>query len=189
MAWLAVSTAGQIVVILLLTFAVISLARQIGVLHERTAPASLERKTTTLNVGEVFPGMDVQTLAGEQISLGGTQARWLALLFVAADCPICRSVLPAYMDCLDRAGNIRGLWVGDGMGLATFERYAQENGLEPHAFVVSQELGLLLGIRALPAIAVFDNNSRILAQQVVNGPRQLGRVFDQLAIPSGENTT
>ncbi len=189
MTWLAVSTAGQIAGIALLALAVISLARQIGVLHERTAPASLERKTTTLKVGQEFSPMDVPTLAGEQISLGGIQTNWLALLFVAADCPICRSVLPAFTDCLDRAENIRGLWVGDGLQFATYEGYVQENGLDPDVFVVSQELGLLLGIRALPAIAVLDAESTLVAQQVVNGPRQLGRVFDQLASPNGENAT
>lgn len=189
MTWLAVSTAGQLVVILALAFVVISLARQIGVLHERTAPASLDRKVTMLAVGEVFPRLEVPTLAGGQILMGGEQTSWLALLFVAADCPICRSVLPAYVDCLDHTGNIHGLWVGDGLQAAGYDGYARENGLDPAAFVVSQELGLLLGIRALPAIAVLDTDSTLVAQQVVNGPRQLGRVFDQLAIPNGENAT
>ena len=41
----------------------------------------------------------------------------------------------------------------------------------------------------LPAIAVLDADSTLVAQQAVNGPRQLGRVFDQLAIPNGENAT
>ena len=41
MMWLAIATGVQFVILLGITLVVLSLARQIGILHERTAPASL----------------------------------------------------------------------------------------------------------------------------------------------------
>lgn len=183
MSWLAVSTVGQFVVIALLAVTVLSLARQIGILHERTGIASLVNKRLALDIGDVLPEMAIPTLAGEQITLGLAVSGWVALLFLAADCPICRSVLPAYQKCLNDAPTIQGYWVVDGMQLAATEEYSRSHGIAGEALLVSQELGLRFGIARLPAIAVLDADSRLVLQRGVNGPKHVVRLFRELEIP------
>ena len=185
MTWLAVSTVVQFAVIALLAVTFLSLARQIGVLHERTAPASLVRNTVTLRIGDIFPEMDVTTLAGGQITLGDPTSGWITLLFLAADCPICRSIMPAYRQCLNDAPKIQGYWVTDGLQRDETTSFSQSYDIDSDVLLVSQELGLRFGIAVLPAIAVLDSDSRVVLQNSVNTPRQVVRLFGRLAIPKG----
>ena len=53
--WLAVATVVQYLILGVLAVAVLSLARQIGILHERTAPAALVRSNQGVQVGEIVP--------------------------------------------------------------------------------------------------------------------------------------
>lgn len=183
MIWLAIATAVQLLVVLALAVVVLSLARQVGILHERTAPAALSRRVEPVRPGERLPALDVPTLSGESVSFGhaGADSRALtSLLFIAADCPICRSVLPAYHDLLEAHGDsVRGYWAGDGVPLEAFRNYAEAQGIDADRLVLSPELGLRLGVRAVPALAVIDAEQRLVTVDVVDGPTQLGRLFER----------
>lgn len=178
MMWLAIATGVQFVILLGITLVVLSLARQIGILHERTAPASLNRTVEHLHSGDRLPEIQVRTLSGTELVLGGTrvEAGPTALLFIAADCPICRSVLPAYHSSLVDAG-LNGYWVGDGVPLQAFESYASVHAIDPERLLLSQELGLRLGVRALPALALIDADQRLISLDVVNAPAEVQRLL------------
>ncbi|MCB1684646.1 MAG: hypothetical protein R3E82_07850 [Pseudomonadales bacterium] len=178
MSWLAVATGLQFLILIGLAVVVLSLARQIGILHERTAPASLARNQPHLHAGDRLPEITVPTLAGGKVSLGGGQTTesFTSLLFIAADCPICRSVLPAYQSALE-TGAVSAYWVGDGMPLAAFERYADEQGIDPERLLLSQELGLRLGVRALPALALLDAGQRLVSLDIIDGPAQIRKLM------------
>jgi len=178
MTWLAFATGLQFLILIGLAVVVLSLARQIGILHERTAPASLARNQPHLHAGDRLPEITAPTLAGGKISLGGNTSAetFTSLLFIAADCPICRSVLPAYQSALESAA-VSAYWVGDGMPLSAFERYADEQGIDPERLLLSQELGLRLGVRALPALALLDAEQRLVSLDIVDGPSQVRKLM------------
>lgn len=191
--WLIVTIALQFVLIGVLAVVVFSLARQIGILHERTAPAALVKDApAALEPGRILEAVNITNLSGEQLQMNGTAPQKSALLFISADCPICRSVLPAFARAVDdRTSDLRGFWVGDGLDADGFSRYAATHGIDPEQALLSQELGLKLGIRELPALVVLDSDNRLLLRQVLNGPTQLMEALAQvpLASPSGENST
>ncbi len=197
MIWLGVATAVQLLVLVALTVVVLSLARQVGILHERLSPAGMTRAREGIRVGEPLPGVELQTLEGDRPDLSRADgAERLALLFVAADCPICRSVLPAFEQALtdsasgSASGSIGGYWVSDGLQMADYDGYCDEHRIDPGRFIVSQDLGLILGIRQIPALVMLDRDRKLLAIEVLNGPKQVERLFSahQEATPSVENS-
>ena len=189
MIWLAIATVVQFIVLIGLTIVVLSLARQIGVLHERLSPAALSRNQQQLKIGEHLPFLELPTLGDTQVTFGPLPDErlaaadiepqgWVAMLFIAADCPICRSVLPAYSEALSSLpADTRGYWVGDGIQVDAYQAYADSHVIDVENFIVSQELGLLLGIRALPALVLVDPKGHLAAIELIDGPKQLRKIF------------
>ena len=161
-----------------LAVAVLSLARQVGILHERLSPAGMTRSRSEVEPGQALPEFELKALTGASVRLPGAAS---ALLFISADCPICRSVLPSFEHSVEAAG-VRGFWVADGMPGSDgqppdYAAYAADRGLDPERFVVSQALGLTLGVRQVPALVRLDSEGRLLSRDTVTGPRELERLF------------
>ena len=55
----------------LLTVAVLALARQVGVLNQRVAPAGALTPTRGPKMGELTEAVDAEDLAGRRVSIGG----------------------------------------------------------------------------------------------------------------------
>ncbi len=191
---LTIATALQIVVLLGLALVVLSLARQVGILHERLAPAGMTRSQSSIETGDVLPELDLTALTGNAVRFSGEPS---ALLFVSADCPICRSVLPVFEQALERSP-YRGYWIADGLPGTDGEppdyaAYAADRGLDPDRFLVSQTLGLTLGVRQIPALVLVDASGRLVSRETVSGPRELERRLAgaelQPATPMGEKST
>src|SRR3989442_10009943 len=82
--------------VVLLGCVVAALARQIGVLHERVAPAGALMVGKGPAVGEPAPVVRVEDLAGTVHDLGGPGAGGLStlLFFLSPTCPVCKTLLP-----------------------------------------------------------------------------------------------
>ena len=176
MTLLTIATAIQFIILIGLAVVVLSLARQVGILHERLTPAGMQR-SREVQVGEP---VSLQSAAG-LVSISGAPAeiagRNTALLFMSQECPICRSVLPAFEDAVADSG-FAAYWVADGMPGPTgqmpdYQRYADEQRLDPDRLLVSQELGLTLGVTQIPALVLIDTEQRLIVREVLNGPRQV----------------
>src|SRR5580698_11651122 len=101
-------------VVIVLALTVLALARQVGVLHERVAPAGALLSAAGPGVGEPSPRLEVHSLAGNSITVGGTLApgRALLLLFISQTCPICKKLIPIAMD-FAKSERLEVLFVGD----------------------------------------------------------------------------
>ncbi len=88
------------VVVICLSVAVLALARQVGVLHERVAPAGALISGSGPGVGEKSPRIEVHALAGNAITIGAALAtgKALLMLFVSQTCPICKKLIPIALD-------------------------------------------------------------------------------------------
>ena len=83
-------------VILGLGLALLALARQVGVLHIRVAPAGALATTGGPSVGSSTGAIATRTLDGKPITVGGHAhgLKLRLLLFVSAQCPLCKAVIP-----------------------------------------------------------------------------------------------
>lgn len=177
---LAISNVLLWVALIVLTVVVIALARQIGVLYERVAPAGALMVNAQLKVGMTAPGMDLETITGEPISIGAAteSGRSQLLFFLSPDCPVCSSFLP-----IIRAGaKSERTWLdvilasdGDDMD---HEEYISKNGLTGFPYVVSRSLGIAYGVAKLPYAVLVDAAGKIASMGIVNSREHLDSLFE-----------
>lgn len=71
--WIALTVLW--LVVMALAAAVLALARQIGVLHERLQPVGALALPKNLKVGDAAPALDLTTINGDPLHIGGAHAR------------------------------------------------------------------------------------------------------------------
>jgi methylamine dehydrogenase accessory protein MauD len=160
-------------VVIILAFTVLALARQIGVLHERVAPAGALVGGSGPGVGEPSPLLEVHALAGNAITVGGRLAagRALLMLFVSHTCPICKKLIPVAQD-FTKTERLEVLFVGDG-DLAEQQRLIAQFGIDAKRFVNSPQIGLTYRVDKLPYAVLLDNEGLISAKGLVNSREHL----------------
>ena len=82
------------ILVLILAVVVFALARQIGVLYERVAPAGALMINQQLKVGDAAPEIAVEALNGRKFTTGQVRGSAQLLFFLSPDCPICKTLLP-----------------------------------------------------------------------------------------------
>ena len=86
------------VLVLALTVMVLALARQIGVLNDRVAPAGALTPTGGPKIGETTNAVQVRDLSGTDVTIGGEGKDLTTLLmFVSPTCPVCKTLVPTAM--------------------------------------------------------------------------------------------
>lgn len=158
---------------------VAALARQVGILHERIAPAGALTLHQKVNVGEAMTPMDLCSLDGETVSIGGRRDGRAQLLFFASpDCPVCKSLLPVVKSAARaEAGWLDIVLAGDG-NEAAHRRMVMEQGLAGLPFVLSEGLGRALGVSKLPYAVLLDEEGRVASLGLVNSREHLESLFE-----------
>ena len=152
----------------LLTVAVLALARQVGVLSQRVAPAGALTPTTGPKVGELTDALEVDDLAGSRVTIGGTRTQRAALvLFISPTCPVCKALLPAAKS-LARSENLALVFASDGFDAARHRTFASDVGIDRHPYVISQELGLRYGVSRLPFAVLIGTDGVLRGRGLVN---------------------
>lgn len=178
---LLISQGVLVVVLLAFAVALLALARQIGVLHERLMPLDAQDEQAGLKVGRALPRMTLEGVGGPPVTVGERLApghRQL-LLFVAPDCPVCKRVLPSALD-LGESGRADLVVVGDGSPPELSELESRLiRGRAP--LTVAAELGLVLQVGRLPFAAVIDDRGVLTARGLVSNGTQLEALLQEAA--------
>jgi methylamine dehydrogenase accessory protein MauD len=169
--WIAVLALGAVV---------FALVRQIGVLHERVAPAGALLGLQGPRVGEAAPVIEVKDWRGEPRRLGGADAdgRSTLLFFLSPTCPVCKTLLPV-LDSVSRAEQrwLRVVFASDGPR-AEHERFVGEHDLDEGGYVLSTELGLAYQVGKLPYAVLIDAAGVIRAKGLVNTREHIESLFE-----------
>ena len=156
------------IVVILQGVAILALARQIGVLHDRVAPAGALMTAAGPGVGEQSPRLEVHALAGNAITVGGKLAagKALLMLFVSSTCPICKKLIPIAKN-FARSERLDVLFVGDADPVEQ-RKLIREFELDEHCFVNGPEVGMTYRIDKLPYAVLLDDAGMIAAKGLVN---------------------
>ena len=111
------------VLVVVLAVIVFALARQVGVLYERVAPAGALMINQQVNVGDAAPQIAMETLAGNSITTGAQEERGQLLFFLSPDCPICKSLLPVLKTLQNTVKHIDVALVSDGETIAEHQKF------------------------------------------------------------------
>lgn len=156
-----------------------ALARQVGILHERIAPAGALTLHQKVEVGEVASPMTLTTIEGAPIEIGGKrEGRSQLLFFASPDCPVCKTLLPVVRS----AANAEADWLdivvaGDGTK-AEYQRLRDNHGLDRVPMVLSEAVGRAFGVSKLPYAVLLDENGRVASLGLVNSREHLESLFE-----------
>lgn len=163
--------------LLVLGFVCIALARQIGVLHQRIAPAGALSLRQPLKLGDLTPQLSLPGLEGGVVQIGGVRdGRSQLLLFLSPDCAICDALLPAVRS----AQGAERTWLdivlaSDGdLGHAQF---VKAKNLTKFPYVVSEQLGRSYGVAKLPYAVLIDEAGKLVSSGLVNTREHLESLF------------
>lgn len=180
MSALALSNAVLWILVLVLAAVLLAVVRQLGVLHERIAPAGALMLNRGLKVGEAAPVVEVTDLEGHAHQIGAAQAggRSTLLLFVSPTCPVCKTLLPAVKSSRrDERAWMDVILASDG-DLKEQQEFVRGQGLQAIPYVVSAALGLAYQVSRLPFAALVDEGGILRARGLVNSREHLESLFE-----------
>ena len=179
---LLISNALLWLLVLVLAAVVAALVRQIGVLHERVAPAGALVGREGPRLGEAAPRLTVDDWNGRPVSLGGAAAdgRATLLLFVSPSCPVCKTMLEIADSLMRREqGRARLLLASDGPR-EEHEAFVREQGLAERGYLLSSELGLVYQVGKLPYAVLIDAAGVLRAKGLVNTREHVESLFEAM---------
>lgn len=161
------------IVILGLGIALLALARQVGVLHVRVAPAGALLTGKGPVVGEAAPVLDALTMEGATIAIGKALAkgRMQLLLFVSPSCPLCKDLIPIAKN-FARREKLDIVFVGDD---EAEEQRAMIARLEMQdlPFINSPIVGRTFHVDRLPHAVLIGDDGTLLSKGLVNSREHL----------------
>ena len=161
-----------------LTIAVLALARQVGVLNQRVAPAGALTPTTGPKIGELTEVLETDDLNGTRQRIGGPASERTALvLFISPTCPVCKALLPAARSLATRE-RLRLIFASDGFDSARHRTFSEDVGIQNYPYVVSQELGLRYGVSRLPFAVLIGADGVLLGRGLVNTREHLESLME-----------
>jgi methylamine dehydrogenase accessory protein MauD len=178
MDWLVASNIALWIGFIAMVLVNLALARQIGVLYERVAPAGALMMNQKLAVGAQAPELSLTALDGAMVRVGTTGDHSQLLFFLSPDCPVCNELTPA----LKSAARAEADWLqvvlaSDGED-QDHRRYIERKGLQAFPYVVSELLGKTYGVSKLPYAVLIDERGVIASMGIINSREHLDSLFE-----------
>lgn len=176
---LLVSNAILWVAVIALALVAVALARQVGILYERIAPAGALVIDRGPGVGTHAPLFELRDLLGRTVKLGGVRAddRDTVLLFVSPTCPMCKKLLPIARSIL-RSEEAAALVLASDGDEAEQRAFIERESLEAFPYVLSRELGMSYQVGKLPYAVLIDAEGVIRAKGLVNTREHFESLFE-----------
>jgi methylamine dehydrogenase accessory protein MauD len=159
------------IVVLGLGLALLALARQVGVLHVRLAPAGALLSGKGPVVGEPAPVLDAVTLDGASIAIGKPAGRNQLLLFVSPHCPLCKDLIPIARN-FAKTEKLDIVFVGDD-GASEQRAMIAQLDMGGLPFVNSSIVGRAFHVDRLPHAALIAADGTLLSKALVNSREHL----------------
>jgi methylamine dehydrogenase accessory protein MauD len=164
--------------LLVLAVVCIALARQVGVLHQRIAPAGALSLRQPLKLGELAPEMMLPGLDGAQVKIGGERGgRSQLLLFLSPSCAICETLLPAVRSAQGAERRWLDIVLASDGERDPHEAFVRDKGLTKFPYVVSEQLGRSYGVAKLPYAVLIDEAGKLSSTGLVNTREHLESLF------------
>jgi methylamine dehydrogenase accessory protein MauD len=170
------------IAVIALSVLVLALVRQIGVLHERVAPAGALMGSQGPRVGEAAPVMKINDWSGAPVTVGGAVAdgKSTLLFFLSPTCPVCKTLLPV-LDSVARSERswLRLVFASDGPR-AEHEAFVREHQLDERPYLLSTQLGLVYQVGKLPHAVLIDAAGVLRAKGLVNTREHIESLFEAM---------
>jgi len=166
-------------VVLVLVFTMFALARQIGVLHTRLAPAGALMTTAGPKVGEPAPVLSIPDIKGDAVTIGGANKLPQLLLFVSPTCPICKTLVPTAKS-MAKSEKLSLAFGSDGGQLEKHSDYVNKMKIDKYPYIVSLELGMKFEVGKLPYAVLIDEQGVLRSKGLVNSREHLESLVESM---------
>ena len=170
-----------------LALLVAALARQVGVLHERVAPAGALLPTNGPKVGELTTAMDITALDGKSVTIGGEKPDpgAMLVLFISPTCPVCKSLVPTAKSLVkSEKGRLALVFASDGaeneQQLQQHRAYVKDLRIDEHPYVISMQLGMTYQVSKLPFALLIGNDGILKSKGLVNSREHLESLLESM---------
>jgi len=164
-----------------LCFLVFALARQIGVLYERVAPAGALMINKTLEVGAIAPKLELENInTGKVFTIGeaSLENRSQLLFFVSPSCPVCKTLLPMLLSAKKSESTWLDIVLASDGELADHQKFIGRYQLESIPYVSSEKLGMQYGVAKLPYAVLIGDDGKIASMGLINSREHLESLFE-----------
>jgi methylamine dehydrogenase accessory protein MauD len=171
------------VLVIVLALVVLALARQVGILHERVAPAGALQPTEGPTVGELTEPMQLEDLDGRPVTIGGADpdGRATFVLFISPTCPVCKSLVPTAKSLAKKeSARMRLLFASDGDKREQHIAYAKDLQLDDYPYVLSQPLGMTYQVSKLPFALLVGADGSLQSKGLVNTREHLESLVEAM---------
>ena len=171
------------IIVVLLSILVFALTRQVGILHERVAPAGALQPTTGPKVGELTKNIQVTSLQGESIEIGGASKDGLAslILFISPTCPVCKTLVPTAKSLVrSESKRLRLTFGSDGEDPQQHKNYVEDLDIGTCPYFLSQSVGMYYQVSKLPFAVLIDANGTLQSKGLVNTREHLESLIESM---------
>jgi methylamine dehydrogenase accessory protein MauD len=178
MSFLIASQVALWLALLVLGIVCMAMARQIGVLHQRIAPAGALSLRQPLKPGESTPEMVLTALDGSSVQIGGVRGgRSQLVLFLSPDCTVCEALLPAVRSAQGAERAWLDIILASDGETDRHADFVREKSLSKFPYVVSEHLGRSYGVSKLPYAVLIDEAGKLSSTGLVNTREHLESLF------------
>jgi methylamine dehydrogenase accessory protein MauD len=170
-----------------LSLVVLALARQIGVLYERVAPAGALMINQALETGSTAPRVEVQDLnTGNTLLIGAESERSQLVFFLSPGCPVCKTLLPMLKSIKAAESDWLDIVLASDGSLEEHQEFILQQDLSREVYVSSETLGKKYGISKLPYAVLIGRDGVIASLGLVNSREHFESLFESMEreIPS-----
>ena len=161
--------------VVVLSFVVVALARQIGTLHLRLGPrGALEMDDEGPTLEEAPPPFDLPDIENQPVAIGGP-GRAQLLLFVSPGCHLCEAVLPS-LAAVSEAGDLTPVVVTDADAHENKSAYGNRRLRVP--VVPAAKLARAYRIPGTPYAVILDKLGVVRAKGAINNLEQMEGLVD-----------
>ena len=169
------------ILVIALSVIVFALARQVGILHERVAPAGALMPKNGPKVGELTEQMAIPDIKGAEILIGGEHqgGPTTLVMFLSPTCPVCKNLVPTVRSLANRE-KLRLVFASDGDTPERHLAYSKDLGLDAYPYVVSQSLGLTYAVSKLPFAVLIGSDGILKSKGLVNTREHLESLMEAM---------
>ena len=170
------------VAVVVLAGVVVALARQIGVLFERVAPAGALLQGHGPAIGAAAPVVGAEDLRGIMHAVGEARddGRSTLLFFLSPTCPVCKTLLPVLRAIARREHAWLDVVLASDGPRDEHEAFVRAEQLDGFPYLLSPSLGLAWQVGKLPYAALVDGAGVVRAKGLVNTREHVESLFEAM---------
>ncbi|MEX2495221.1 MAG: methylamine dehydrogenase accessory protein MauD [Woeseia sp.] len=175
------------IAVVVLAVVVVALARQVGVLHERVAPAGALLMAGGARIGEKAPELLLKDIRGQDVRIGGQRndRRHTLLFFLAPSCPVCKTLLPTLRSARESEADWLDIVLASDGETQEQLHFIEREGLDVFPYVISQSLGVSYRVGKLPYAYLVDDQGMLRTGGLVNSREHLESLFNAKELEVG----